>query len=54
MLAVQEYEIEEAIVFTNDNVKVKGKITYLPIYMVMFLQKDVEEFVDISLDKYQF
>ena len=54
VLAVQEYEIEEAIVFTNDNVKTKGKITYLPIYMVMFLQKDAEEFADISLEKYQF
>lgn len=37
--------------FANCNVSQKGKITYLPIYMVMFLQKDTGEIV---LDKIEF
>ena len=42
-LANSEYEMDEGIVFANCNVSQKGKITYLPIYMVMFLQKDADE-----------
>lgn len=34
-----EYDLTSAIVFNNDNLKVVGKITYAPIYMVMFLEK---------------
>ena len=53
MLAVAEYGIEEAYVFTNDNVKVDGKLTYFPIYMAMFLQDDPIDFIDISVDKFK-
>lgn len=35
-----EYDLPEAIVFNNDNLRVVGKIIYAPIYMVMFLEKD--------------
>ncbi len=35
-----DYAIPEAYVFQNDNVKTFGKITYYPIYMLMFLEKD--------------
>lgn len=35
-----EYDLPEAIVFSNDNLRVSGKIIYTPIYMVMFLEKD--------------
>ena len=35
-----DYAIPEAYVFQNDNVKTVGKITYYPIYMLMFLEKD--------------
>ena len=52
-MAVPEYGIQEAYVFTNDNVKADGKLTYLPIYMVMFLQDDPIEFVDISADRFK-
>ncbi len=34
-----EYDISNAIVFNNDNLKVVGKIIYAPIYLVMFLEK---------------
>lgn len=33
------YQIPKAYVLCNDNVKQVGKITYLPIYMLMFIKK---------------
>ena len=36
-----DYAIPRAVVFCNDNVSVSGNITYLPIYMVAFLKKEV-------------
>ena len=33
------YDIERAYVFCNGNVEQKERVTYLPIYMTMFLQK---------------
>lgn len=46
-----EYELDEAIVFSNENLYVKGKVTYAPIYMIMFLQKknDAPAFYKIDL-----
>lgn len=35
-----EYDLSEAVVFNNDNLQVKGKIVYAPIYMIMFLEKN--------------
>ena len=37
-----EYDIKEAFIFANCNVEVKDKITYFPVYMVMFLKNTVE------------
>lgn len=34
------YKISKAYVLCNDNVKKVGKITYLPIYMLMFIKKE--------------
>ena len=48
-----EYGIDEAYVFSNENVKIKGKVTYLPIYMVMFLKDEPPEFADISIDRFR-
>lgn len=53
VMAVEEYSIREAYVFTNDNVKVDGRLTYYPIYMVMFLQDDPIGFIDISVDRFK-
>ena len=50
-LANSEYQMQEGFVFANCNVSRKGKVTYLPIYMVMFLQQDSEQIV---LDKIEF
>ena len=39
VLANEDYAIPEAYVFQNDNVSKVGKITYYPIYMLMFVKK---------------
>ncbi len=41
LMADEEYGIKEAIVFDRDALKVEGKVFYAPIYMMMFLEKDV-------------
>ena len=40
IMACEEYDLPEAIVFNSDNLRVAGKIVYAPIYMVMFLEKN--------------
>lgn len=35
-----EYDLSEAVVFNNDNLRVAGKIIYAPVYMAMFLEKN--------------
>jgi len=40
-LANEDYNIRKAYVFSNERkVKTEGKIIYLPIYFIMFLQKN--------------
>lgn len=39
LLTLKQMEIDEALVFCNDNVRRKDKIVYLPIYMLEFLVK---------------
>lgn len=46
-----EYNIPQAVVFNNDNLKVNGKIVYAPIYMMMFLQpnNDAPKYYKVDL-----
>ena len=53
LMNAKEYGIEEAFIFTNDNVKIEGKLNYLPIYMVMFLKDEPMEFADIRVGRYR-
>ena len=39
VLNLTDYGIEEGYVFCNGNVETDGKVTYFPIYMLMFLHK---------------
>ena len=39
VLANDNYNIDFAYVLTNDNLRVEGKRIYMPIYMLMFIQK---------------
>ena len=45
------YKIDNAIVFSNKNDEKEDKITYLPIYMVIFLKEDNSK---IKLNKVKF
>ena len=42
-MANPEYHIEHALVLCHENVCQKEKITYLPIYMTMFLHKETTQ-----------
>lgn len=50
LLSNEEYDIPSAIVLCNDNVQVKEKILYLPIYMVMFIKRIEPKKTKIKLD----
>ena len=39
----REYNIPHAVVLSQENVQIAGKVLYLPIYMTMFLQKRVSD-----------
>ena len=45
-----EYNLTEALVLDNDNLTVDGRITYLPVYMVMFLEKKDSAPVEYKVD----
>ncbi len=40
VLANEDYAIPAAYVFHNGNVSASGKVTYLPVYMLMFVQRE--------------
>ena len=50
ILDCSEYNIPESVVLCNDNYTQKDKVTYAPIYMVMFIHKDHVIDVKFSLD----
>ena len=51
VLANEDYAIPEAYVFHNGNVSISGKVSYYPIYMLMFVeQKKTEEPLIYKLD----
>ncbi len=36
----KNYQISRFFVFSNANVRLEGNITYLPMYMLMFIKKE--------------
>jgi len=50
VMECREYDLPQAVVFNNDNLKVIGKVIYAPIYMVMFLQKRQDAPVHYKID----
>ncbi|MCD7717678.1 MAG: DUF4143 domain-containing protein [Lachnospiraceae bacterium] len=52
-LKKETFHMENAIVFTNENVMEKGHISYLPIYMVMFLKEKEISFGDLSVNRFR-
>lgn len=43
VLKNESYGIEQAVVFCNENILVKEKIFYCPVYMAGFLKKEMEQ-----------
>lgn len=50
ILDYNEYIIPESVVLCNDNYSVNNKVTYAPIYMVMFIHKEQPADIKFSLD----
>lgn len=50
ILDCHEYIIPESVVLCNDNYSVNNKVTYAPIYMVMFIHKEQPVDIKFSLD----
>lgn len=50
VMGIKDYGIPEALVLCNNNISQKGNITYMPIYMMMFLKKDDEVNVTYKFD----
>lgn len=44
------YDLPEALVLNNDNLSVDGRITYVPVYMVMFLEKGDTAPIEYKVD----
>lgn len=54
ILSNKDYKVEKAYVLANTNIIKKDNIIYLPIYMIMFINKEKEEDFIIDIDKYKF
>ena len=39
IMDVKDYNLKDAVVLCNENLRISGKIIYAPIYMVMFIRK---------------
>ena len=50
VLNISNYSVKEAFVLSNYNVSVVDKITYYPIYMLMFIRNDDIKMPKIELD----
>lgn len=50
ILNCKDYTIPQAIVLCNDNYSIKDKVSYMPIYMVMFINKEQPMNIKFSLD----
>lgn len=50
VMSSAEYALPEALVLCNGNVSVDGKVVYMPIYMLMFLEKEQAVNVTYKLD----
>ena len=50
ILTSPNYNIKEGLVLCNDNIKTENKITYMPIYMTMFIEKQHMEDMIYKVD----
>lgn len=50
ILDCAEYDIPKAIVLCNENISVKDRVAYIPIYLMMFIHKEKSADVKFSID----
>lgn len=50
VMEISNYSIEEAFIFSNFNIEVKGNLVYYPIYMLMFLEQEDMVLPKIALE----
>ena len=50
IMEISNYSIKEAFVLSNYNVEVKGNLTYLPIYMLMFIEDEAIKLPKVDFD----
>ncbi len=50
IISNSDYDIDNAYVFCNSNVSIDGNITYMPIYMAMFLKKGSSGSINYTID----
>ena len=43
LLTNEHYGIAKGIILQNENISVKDKAVYLPVYMTMFIEKQIPE-----------
>ncbi len=48
----ENYDINRAIVLCQDNISIKGVVTYLPIYMLMFFEPRQMESTIVRFDAF--
>ena len=46
----EEYALSKAFVFCQENTQIKGRLVYLPIYMIMFLQHEKNDDLTYQFD----
>ena len=51
---VYKDNISKSIVFSKENVTYENSILYLPLYMLMFIEKEEECPIDVNINKYKF
>lgn len=54
VLSIEEYGIAEGVVFSNGNIKVKDRVVYYPIYMVMFLHEEAGDPLILPIKDFSF
>lgn len=50
ILSVTEFDIKEAFVLSNENISTDGSITYLPVYMAMFINNTPRQSITYTVD----
>lgn len=51
---IKEIYKAKAVVFSKENVSFENDILYLPLYMLMFVEKENECSIDLNINKFKF